>query len=1044
MIERGNVMDPELAIFFLSELDGMIQSDIMLHGPEEIVSYTDQEQELLLRKPHDGVYVHFLVAMIRQVQEEFEGYNNAQGIVNEKLETFREWYVAHYDPAETASREYMGAAPGGAGYGFAYLTAYGLAVKHGYSGTEEEWLQSLEGQPGDPGEAARMRFDEERSVIQWGVGEQWYDLFTLEELKDPVVEELMAQVRALADAAADSEAAAKSHAKTAADAAADALGSAGQAYAASQQSNKYAFEANESAKRAAASEAAAVTAAGDAQVQAETAEGYAIQSEAAAVGAKASAEIALGAARDISTAIAQHDSSTRAHGDLRLELQALRGYVTTLLDSDDTTLDQLSEIVGYIKSNRSLIEAVTTGKVSVGDIINDLTTNVPGKPLSAAMGVELAARVGALAARVAVTAEDAGALAMVREDGSLGPVKVGDNLELQGGRLNATGGGECSHRPTALVSFMDDDCRSATYSVLFPLAQELGVPLTVACAPGELGATAGTYMSTGQLQEMHRAGVEVSCHHWKQDNMDTFATAEDYAADLDSCLARFAELGTPVDTVAYPQGVYADGYMHVVRERLRAGFGVFRGINEPPLESYFLRRCELFPTKGEYTLDDAKALVDDVAREGGWLIFMSHAWYPTFDPVAFRELVEYIRGKGVEIVGTSEALNRIGNAVEVGLFRKPVEDLTEPYFVTDCEGRTVSEGWEAVPLALRTGKVINTTGPVVTTSDGEYCVSEQVDVSGQETVLVSAWASDGRGLLVFYDADGNRKAVRYSARSWADGGERLTNEEVAVPEGAATIAIAGYFRQQMPGLKIVQVGGGNVELDTTLTQSGKAADAKATGDALDKKLEKTALDGAIQDALARATESGEFDGEPGEDGITPHIGANGNWWIGGTDTGLPSRGAPGEPGKTPVKGADYFTSEEIQEVAELAAGMVEVPGGSGGGGGGSGYSIEVVPAAEQNTWTLEVGYRYTFFTDSGTAQSYRLVGNSGARTISNTVPQVIECYQGYNVASIGRSGTDALVFRTASHQMLESVTFTPTDVANFIVIKERIGGAGNA
>ena len=275
MIERGNVMDPELAIFLLSELDGMIQSDIMLHGPEEIVRYDDQERELLVRKPHDGIYVTFLTAMIRQTQGEYEGYNNAMESFNEKLETFREWYVAHYDPAETASREYMGAAPGGAGYGFAYLTAYGLAVKHGYSGTEEEWLRSLEGRPGAPGEAARMRFDGERGVIQWGVGEQWYDLFTLEELKDPIVEELMQEVRTLAEQASrDKEAAnqaantaaghataAGGYAKTAADAAAEALTLAGRAYA---------------------SEQNAVTAWGDAQVQAETAEGYALRAEAAA------------------------------------------------------------------------------------------------------------------------------------------------------------------------------------------------------------------------------------------------------------------------------------------------------------------------------------------------------------------------------------------------------------------------------------------------------------------------------------------------------------------------------------------------------------------------------------------------------------------------------------------------------------------------------------------------------------------------------------------------------------------------------------------
>lgn len=419
LMEKGNVLDPELAILFLSELDGMIQSDIMLYAPEEIVSYTDQEQELLLRKPHDGIYLTYLVAMIRQCQGEFEGYENAQRSVEEKLKTFKRWYIQHYSPADTASRSYSGGTSADA-FGFAYLTAYGLAVKHGYSGTEEEWLASLEGQPGAPGAAARMRFDAERGVIQWGVGEQWYDLFTLEELKDPVVEAMMQEVRALAEqagrdkeianqaanTAAGYATAAGGHAKTAADAAADSLTFAGRAYA---------------------SEQAAVTAAGDAQVQAETAEGYANRAE--------------GAARDVSAAITQHDSSTQAHGDLRLELQALRGYVTTLLDSDDTTLDQLSEIVGYIKSNRTLIEAVTTAKVSVGDIVNDLMTNVSDRPLSAAMGVELKRMFEQLAVRLGVTSADAGKLAVIRADGGLDALEVGEGLEVKDGRLNALGGG---------------------------------------------------------------------------------------------------------------------------------------------------------------------------------------------------------------------------------------------------------------------------------------------------------------------------------------------------------------------------------------------------------------------------------------------------------------------------------------------------------------------------------------------------------------------------------------------------------------------------
>lgn len=40
------------------------------------------------------------------------------------------------------------------------------------------------------------------------------------------------------------------------------------------------------------------------------------------------------------------------------------------------------------------------------------------------------------------------------------------------------------------------------------------------------------------------------------------------------------------------------------------------------------------------------------------------------------------------------------------------------------------------------------------------------------------------------------------------------------------------------------------------------------------------------------------DGAKGADGITPHIGDNGNWYIGSTDTGKPSRGATGAKGDT--------------------------------------------------------------------------------------------------------------------------------------------------
>ena len=94
--------------------------------------------------------------------------------------------------------------------------------------------------------------------------------------------------------------------------------------------------------------------------------------------------------------MAAHNTGTDTHSDIRLLIQGLTDRLNALADSDDTTLDQLSEVVAYIKSNRSLIEALTTSKVSVADIVDNLTTNVSNKPLSSAQGVALKALIDAI------------------------------------------------------------------------------------------------------------------------------------------------------------------------------------------------------------------------------------------------------------------------------------------------------------------------------------------------------------------------------------------------------------------------------------------------------------------------------------------------------------------------------------------------------------------------------------------------------------------------------------------------------------------------
>jgi hypothetical protein len=79
---------------------------------------------------------------------------------------------------------------------------------------------------------------------------------------------------------------------------------------------------------------------------------------------------------------------------------------------------------------------------------------------------------------------------------------------------------------------------------------------------------------------------------------------------------------------------------------------------------------------------------------------------------------------------------------------------------------------------------------------------------------------------------------------------------------------------------------------------------------------KDNLASVTEEILAQAKASGEFNGSDGKDGYTPVKGID---YFDGKD------GKDGKDGYTPVKGTDYFTEEDKAEIAEQAAGLVEIP-----------------------------------------------------------------------------------------------------------------------
>ena len=117
-------------------------------------------------------------------------------------------------------------------------------------------------------------------------------------------------------------------------------------------------------------------------------------------------------------------------------------------------------------------------------------------------------------------------------------------------------------------------------------------------------------------------------------------------------------------------------------------------------------------------------------------------------------------------------------------------------------------------------------------------------------------------------------------------------------------------------------------------------------------LSEGTLDTAINEALAQAKASGEFDGA---DGITPTIGDNGNWYLGSTDTGKPSRGEKGPKGDTGETGPagigvpDGGTEGQLLGKTSDGPAWVDMPE-SGLPTGGAPYQQLVTDGTGKATW----------------------------------------------------------------------------------------------
>lgn len=145
-MKPGNPYDTDMKVQWLNELEGDIQSKLLHTAPQEIIQYTEEDidEELLIPVPYDKVYWMWVAAMIEFANGEYDKYQNTMQLVNDAYDKYAKWFHRKFH-ADVGGFLYIG---GTTKYG---LSAYEIAVNHGFKGTVEEWLDELSGPAGPAG-----------------------------------------------------------------------------------------------------------------------------------------------------------------------------------------------------------------------------------------------------------------------------------------------------------------------------------------------------------------------------------------------------------------------------------------------------------------------------------------------------------------------------------------------------------------------------------------------------------------------------------------------------------------------------------------------------------------------------------------------------------------------------------------------------------------------------------------------------------------------------------------------------------------------------
>lgn len=156
----ANQYSDNVLLMWLSNCENTVLTDVLLASPEDCVELTElSDEKLIVPHPWDKLYLPYMQAQVAHANGEYDHYGNYIALFNAYLEEYARHILETVQPAggEAVTHGY-------------YLSAYAIAVEHGYKGTVEQWLKSLIGPQGDGGKDAYTIAVEQGFT---GTVEQW-------------------------------------------------------------------------------------------------------------------------------------------------------------------------------------------------------------------------------------------------------------------------------------------------------------------------------------------------------------------------------------------------------------------------------------------------------------------------------------------------------------------------------------------------------------------------------------------------------------------------------------------------------------------------------------------------------------------------------------------------------------------------------------------------------------------------------------------------------------------------------------------------------